>query len=347
MKRLAKRILVGTLSLAMLLTCVTGCGDKKQDDATWEDGKIVVKISMTENTDSLDYARCVKFTEDVNAACDDAFDFQIYANGSLGDFTAVNAECIEGTVEMIYGGLSPSINPLAASTIISYLCITPDDALTAFAKDSFAYNKTLELCEQENLKFLGFDFNGSCGMALRTAAPANPLSVGGGNGLQIRVPSDPVQRAVLTELGYIPASIDWSEVYSSLQSGVIDGFIGATALTAASQFSDVITSYYDINLMTSVNTIVVSNVLWDKLTDDQKAAFELYGGNKLADSIEDYKNATADAYSKLEAAGVNVVVPSDEEMDAIVEIARENWSQLKDSYGEEFYNDLMAAYGLE
>ena len=128
---------------------------------------------------------------------------------------------------------------------------------------------------------------------------------------------------------------------------MIDGFIGATALTAASQFSDVITSYYDINLMTSVNTIVVSNVLWDKLTDDQKAAFELYGGNKLADSIEDYKNATADAYSKLEAAGVNVVVPSDEEMNAIVEIARENWSQLKDSYGEEFYNDLMAAYGLE
>ena len=125
-------------------------------------------------------------------------------------------------------------------------------------------------------------------------------------------------------MGYIPASIDWSEVYSSLQSGVIDGFIGATALTAASQFSDVITSYYDINLMISVNTIVVSNVLWDKLTDDQKAAFELYGGNKLADSIEDYKNATADAYSKLEAAGVNVVVPSDEEMDAIVEIAREN-----------------------
>ena len=44
---------------------------------------------------------------------------------------------------------------------------------------------------------------------------------------------------------------------------------------------------------------------------------------------------------------MNVVVPSDEEMDAIVEIARENWSQLKDSYGEEFYNDLMAAYGLE
>ena len=138
-----------------------------------------------------------------------------------------------------------------------------------------------------------------------------------------------------------------SSCFLSLQSGVIDGFIGATALTAASQFSDVITSYYDINLMTSVNAIVVSNVLWDKLTDDQKAAFELYGGNKLADSIEDYKNATADAYSKLEAAGVNVVVPSDEEMNAIVEIARENWSQLKDSYGKEFYNDLMAAYGLE
>ena len=247
---------------------------------------------------------------------------------------------------MIYGGLSPSINPLAAATIISYLCVTPDDALTAFAEDSFAYNKTVELCEQEGLKFLGFDFNGSCGMALKTASPSNPLSVGGGNGLQIRVPSDPVQRAVLTELGYIPTSVDWTEVYSSLQSGVIDGFIGATALTAASQFSDVITSYYDINLMTSVNTIVVSNVLWDKLTDDQKAAFERYGSNKLADSIEDYKNATADAYSKLEAAGVNVVVPTDEEMASIVEIARANWSQLKDSYGEDFYNDLMTAYGL-
>ena len=346
MKRLLKKILVVSLSFVMILTCLTGCGDKKQDNTSGEDGKIVVKISMTENTDSLDYARCVKFTEEVNAACNDAFDFQIYPNGSLGDFTAVNAECIEGTVEMIYGGLSPAINPLAAATIISYLCVTPDDALTAFGNDSFAYKKVQEVCEQENLKFLGFDFNGSCGMAFRTPAPANPLSKNGGNGLQIRVPSDPVQRAVLSELGYISTSVDWSEVYSSLQSGVIDGFIGATALTAASQFSDVITSYYDINLMTSVNTIVVSNVLWEKLTDEQKAAFELYGGNKLADSIKDYKNATADAYAKLEAAGVTVVVPTEEEMASIVEIARANWPQLKDSYGEKVYNDLMTAYGL-
>ena len=54
MKRLAKRILVTSLSLAMVLTCLTGCGDKKPDDSTEEGGKIVIKISMTENTDSVD-----------------------------------------------------------------------------------------------------------------------------------------------------------------------------------------------------------------------------------------------------------------------------------------------------
>lgn len=345
MKKITKRILAGAMCIAMVLGCLAGCG--KQEPASKADGeKIKVKISMTESSDSLDYARCQKFTEDVNAACGGVFDFQIYANGSLGDFTAVNAECIEGTVEMIYGGLSPAINPLAGATIISYLCETPDDALTAFAEGSFAYDKTVQLCKEENLTFLGFDFNGSCGLSIKGTAPENPLSKNGGNSLQIRVPSDPVQRAVLTELGYISVSLDWSEVYSSTQSGVIDGFIGATPLTAASQFSDAIDYYYDINLMTSVNTIVVSNAFWDKLTDDQKAAFEKYGGSKLEESIEDYKNATEEAFKKLEAAGVTVVVPGEEEMAAIAKMGRDNWGSLKDTYGEDFYNELVAAYDI-
>ena len=54
MKRLAKRILVGTLSLTMLLTCVTGCGDKKQDGANQ---------SMGMYTKDSAFARSMKLQE--------------------------------------------------------------------------------------------------------------------------------------------------------------------------------------------------------------------------------------------------------------------------------------------
>lgn len=350
MKKLQK-VYALVLVMAVILCAISGCSsgsgsgnDSSKSGRVTE--KIIVKVSMTESSESLDYQRCVAFTEAVNAKCGNVFDFQIYPNGALGDFTDVNVECIDGTVEMIYGGLSPAVNPLAGVTIIPYLCTSLEDALDVFSDDGFAYELTEQCCEEEGLHFLGFDVNGTCGLALKGKAPENPLSANGGNKLQIRVPGDVRQRALMSDLGYIPTSVDWSEVYSSVQTNVINGFIGATALTAEAQFSDVIDYYYDINLFTSVNTIVVSNVFWDKLTEEQKAAFDECGGSMLENSVRDYQNAVSEAYEKLEAAGVTVVIPSDEELQALADMCRAHWDTLKDDYGEEFYAQIAAAYGL-
>ncbi|MCJ7834433.1 TRAP transporter substrate-binding protein DctP [Cuneatibacter sp. NSJ-177] len=351
--------LTAFLGVAVIVLSASGCGggagadkpgpsgtDGKQEE-TAAGGKIPVKISMTESTESLDYQRCLQFTEKVNEACGDAFEFEIYANGSLGDFTDVNAECMEGTVEMIYGGLSPVIHPLAAVTIIPYLCVSAEDALTAFREEGFAYRTTVQLCEEEKLTFLGFDLSGMCGLALKGKTPSNPIGLGGGDKLQIRATSDMRLRAFLTDLGYIPTSVSWSEVYSSVQTGVIDGFVGATALTASTQFSDVIDAYYEIGLFASVNSIVVSNVFWDKLTDEQQAAFQKYGGGMLEQSVQEYQNATEEAYKKLKAAGVTVVVPEDAQLQELAELCRSHWDTLADDYGDAFYQEIVEAYQLK
>ena len=140
--------------------------------------------------------------------------------------------------------------------------------------------------------------------------------------------------------------MEWSEVYSSVQTGVIDGFVGATALTAASQFSDVIDYYYEVGLMSSVNCIVVSDVLWEKLTDEQKAAFQEYGSGMLEQSVKDYQEAAEQAYQQLEDAGVTVVIPTAEKEQELADLCRSNWGSLADDFGEEFYQGLAEEFGL-
>lgn len=110
MKKLIALLLAAVMTLALV-----ACGDKS-DDQSSNDGqsggkKTVVKISMTEGLNSSTYKRAVEFGEKVNAACGDAFDFQIYPSDQLGSYHDVTMEAIDGSVEMIIGGLSTNLDP--------------------------------------------------------------------------------------------------------------------------------------------------------------------------------------------------------------------------------------------
>ena len=125
MKKLIALLLAAVMTLALV-----ACGDKSDDQGS-NDGqsggkKTVVKISMTEGLNSSTYKRAVEFGEKVNAACGDAFDFQIYPSDQLGSYHDVTMEAIDGSVEMIIGGLSTNLDPRGSIAYTPYLCSSLD-----------------------------------------------------------------------------------------------------------------------------------------------------------------------------------------------------------------------------
>ena len=63
--------------------------------------------------------------------------------------------------------------------------------------------------------------------------------ISGMNGLKIRVSTDPILTGVVEQLGASPTVISFTELYSSLQTGVVDGADQPTALYESNAFNEV------------------------------------------------------------------------------------------------------------
>lgn len=348
-----KKYVAFALACAMSLT-LAACGDSgsagsaasASSGAAGGGKKTTVKISMTEGMNSSTYARAEEFGKKVNAACGDAFDFQIYPNDQLGSYHDVNVEAINGSVEMIIGGLSTQLDPRGSIAYTPYLCTSLEQVDYYYGEDSFIYGLVTDIAEGMGLKFLGFDISGMEGLSVRGQLPENPLDPASDkHGMQIRTTGSPMTQALMTALGYVPITVAWNEVYSATQSGMINGFLGANPGSAYNQFRDVIDYYLPIGFAVDSNRIVLSGKFWDSLTAEQQDAFTKYAKEIFAESIEQTKAEEADYFQKLRDAGVEVVDMAMEDYEALAAIARENcWPTLIDTYGQDVYDEMMAFY---
>ncbi len=347
-----KKIAAIFLALSMALA-LGACGQKNPAGGSAASGtantpgkKTVVKISMTEGLNSSTYARAVEFGEKINADCGNLFDFQIYPNDQLGSYHDVNVEAINGTVEMIIGGLSTNLDPRGSIAYTPYLCTSLSKVDYYYGEDSYIYGLVNDIADGMGLKFLGFDISGMEGMAIRGTLPDNPLDPASDKkGLQIRTTGSPMPQALMTALGYIPLNVAWNEVYSATQSGMINGFLGANAGSAYNQFRDVIDYYLPIGFAVDANRIVLSGKFWDSLTAGQQESFSKHAKEIFEQSIEQTKAEEQDYFNKLEEAGVTVVELTDEDYEALAAIARENcWPELINTFDQATYDELMSFY---
>lgn len=153
-------------------------------------------------------------------------------------------------------------------------------------------------------------------------------------GKKIRVSSDPVLTGVVEQLGASPTVISFNELYSSLQSGVVDGADQPTALYESNVFNEVAPYLIEDAHTMSASEVIITEDAWNKLSDHQKDAIQQAGKatseycRKLSDKIE------SESKERLKADGVTFVEVTDKQpwKDACQEII----SQYTKGYENEY-----------
>ncbi len=353
-----KKVLL-LLLICVLGICLAACGgnnDAPADNggATDDSGDAaapaeqkVIKISLSVTPEHECYQRFVEFGEKVNAQCNNAFKFELYPSDQLGDYSLVTEELIRGNVEMLVGSVSTGVDSRFDLTFTPYLANSLEDAKTVFAADGFVSTTVGGLLSDLGITMLGFDVIGMGGLSMGPKCPANPYEIGSGNSALIRSPGNEHVRKFLTEMGYNPTTVNWSEVYTSMQTGVVDGFLGATASTAYLQFRDVIKYYVPIDIWTEVQYIAFSSKVWDTLTPEQQEVFRSVSQEMFLTSIDQTIASDSDYYAQLEAAGVQVIYPAEGDIEALAQMAREKaWPAAEERLGTELYHQLLDQYGI-
>lgn len=89
-------------------------------------------------------------------------------------------------------------------------------------------------------------------------------------GLKIRVNSDPTMNNIIAAFGCSPTVITYNELYSSLQSGVVDGAENPMGNYMSNSFNEVAPYVLQTGHQLGVFEFLITDMAWEKLTENQQ-----------------------------------------------------------------------------
>jgi tripartite ATP-independent transporter DctP family solute receptor len=96
-------------------------------------------------------------------------------------------------------------------------------------------------------------------------------------GKKIRVSADPILTETTELLGASPTVISFNELYTSLQSGVVDGADQPISTYASNAFNEVAPYVIEDGHTLSASEVIITEAAYNKLSDDQKKALDEAG----------------------------------------------------------------------
>jgi tripartite ATP-independent transporter DctP family solute receptor len=129
------------------------------------------------------------------------------------------------------------------------------------------------------------------------------------SGLKIRVMKSQTAMQLVSAMGGSPTPVSWGELYTALQSGVVDGAENNPPSFYTSRHYEVC-KYYSINEHTMVpDVLIISTKVWNSLSEEQQGW--LHDAIKESVEVERryWAESEAEALQKVKAAGVEVNYP--------------------------------------
>ena len=153
-------------------------------------------------------------------------------------------------------------------------------------------------------------------------------------GLKLRVSNDPVMNGMVEGLGANPTVVSFGELYSALQTGVVDGAEQPIANYKSNAFPEVANNLIlDGHTLGAVQAVITDNA-WNKLTENQQAAVMEAAADTPAFNADLSETAENKVLDELKSSGCNVVDVPDKTpwQEACAKVISENTSDQAELY---------------
>ena len=153
-------------------------------------------------------------------------------------------------------------------------------------------------------------------------------------GLKLRVSNDPVMNGMVEGLGANPTVDSFGELYSALQTGVVDGAEQPIANYKSNAFPEVANNLIlDGHTLGAVQAVITDNA-WNKLTENQQAAVMEAAADTQAFNADLSETAENKVLDELKSSGCNVVDVPDKTpwQEACAKVISENTSDQAELY---------------
>jgi tripartite ATP-independent transporter DctP family solute receptor len=164
-------------------------------------------------------------------------------------------------------------------------------------------------CENSNFKFLVWIYAGSRSFFNNVRPINTPDDL---EGLKIRVMASEIMLETIRTLGASPTATAYAEVYSALQTGIIDGAENSPPSVYDMSHYEV-AKYYSLDEHMMIPDVIVMNLdEWNKLEPVHKAIFLRVSEETQQYILEEWMKVEEEALEKIKESGTEVNTITDE-----------------------------------
>ncbi len=267
-------------------------------------------------------------------------DVKVFYQNELGSQNEVFDLHVAGDVDVMLNWPMTSYDKRIGVIYTPYMTLSWDEALTAYSPGGWVNNMLGGIYSDIGLKFFGPWPEGFNGVATRGKYAT---TIAEAEGLKVRTMTVFPAPQTMQALGYQTAAIDWGEVYTSLQTGVVDGEAGNVIYWDYEYFRDLLDYYVRSKHFFMTGVLSMNQESFDALTEaEQKivadAANEVMMAQFKAAQAQD-QHYVAEA----EKAGMKYFELSDEQIKEFARAAREKvWPLMDQEIGSEIMDTIRA-----
>lgn len=269
--KLSKLVLTGAIGLVSL--SLAACGGGSSSDSSGGGGsKTVFKLAFNQTEEHPQYKAAVDFGKKLEEATDGRYSVKVYPNEQLGTQSDVVQNLSNGTVEMMYIG-GPVMEGFNSDFIVynlPYMFAGYDAQQAIFNDDELNKDLFSSIEESKNITVLSALYAGVRNVYNSKHAVTTPADL---QGLKVRVQQSDSQVAMIEAMGAIASPMGQGDVYSALQTGVLDGAENNETVYHSLKHDEVAKFYSYTKHLMIPDYLLISTQALNKMDDTDREAF--------------------------------------------------------------------------
>lgn len=293
--------------LVLSMVLIAACGDTEANESSGDqsEGKTYdLKFGHAANEKHPMHIGFTKFAELVDEKSDGRIKITIYPNRQLGDDLEMLQNIMNGSVDL--GGVSTSVTssytPLLESVQLPFLLnnyeIEEEALKTQEFKDILAALET-----ELGATGIGLYEGGMRHIANNEKVVQTPEDL---KGIKLRVAQSDLIVDIFNTLGASPTPMAYGEVYSALQTGVIDGEEVNLSTIYAEKHLEVLDYLTISGQFPYPAVLLINNDLYNSFSEGDKALIQEASDEAVAYLFEQIKDLDATALAAIKEKGIQV-----------------------------------------
>jgi len=315
MRTTTRLAFISTASVAMLALAGCGGGGSADPGSTGDAAENVapttMKLALNQTEEHPSFTALEGFGECLTDGTEGRWNIEIYPNSTLGDQAEYVQSVGDGVIDLAIVS-APQLENLSKDFVIFSVPTvfeSIDHQMQVLADEEVVGDLYASLEESNNITVVGGFTQGARSVYTKDGSAETPEDLAG---KKIRVQESPVFISMINALGASPTPMAFAEVYTGLQSGVIDGAENNEVSYFTQKHFEVAPYFSYTNHLIGSDFLISNTDTLGEMSDADRETFEGCWDEAWEQHTELWTSATEDAIAGAEAGGATFVEVDEE-----------------------------------